>query len=333
MAVSYKDISQLTQKSTVVGTEKIVISDTAYITPSQIGGTPVLPTNLAYIGQTEGTATYVEGGSTLPAPSNSGQFLSSQWNSLTSAYEWGVSELCYISLGLYPGYNKGFFVDGSGGEAYFNTYGLTYAGYSDWSCIAHGTGNSRVTLQDTLDSIALPSVTSSDSGKFLYVAYDSVKGWHWEKTNAITHYSTYIYSAYDFSFIATGSLGYTWLNTEGIRKEDFSDWSWIKTSYYDSGAGATLTKTLQTDLNLKYEKPSGGIPKTDLASAVQTSLGKADTALQSFTESDPVFTASAAHGISSTDITNWNAKQKAITVSTSEPTSSQGSNGDIWIVI
>ena len=36
-----------------------------------------------------------------------------------------------------------------------------------------------------------------------------------------------------------------------------------------------------------YSKPSGGIPKTDLESAVQTSLGKADTALQSFTESDP----------------------------------------------
>ena len=30
-----------------------------------------------------------------------------------------------------------------------------------------------------------------------------------------------------------------------------------------------------------YSKPSGGIPKTDLASAVQTSLGKADTAIQS----------------------------------------------------
>ena len=36
-----------------------------------------------------------------------------------------------------------------------------------------------------------------------------------------------------------------------------------------------------------YTKPSGGIPKTDLADSVQTSLGKADTALQSFTESDP----------------------------------------------
>lgn len=33
-----------------------------------------------------------------------------------------------------------------------------------------------------------------------------------------------------------------------------------------------------------YSKPSGGIPKTDLASDVQTSLGKADTALQSYTE-------------------------------------------------
>lgn len=30
-----------------------------------------------------------------------------------------------------------------------------------------------------------------------------------------------------------------------------------------------------------YTKPSGGIPKSDLSSAVQTSLGKADTALQS----------------------------------------------------
>ena len=33
-----------------------------------------------------------------------------------------------------------------------------------------------------------------------------------------------------------------------------------------------------------YSKPSGGISKSDLASAVQASLGKADTALQSYTE-------------------------------------------------
>ena len=38
---------------------------------------------------------------------------------------------------------------------------------------------------------------------------------------------------------------------------------------------------VETQLAAKYVKPSGGIPKTDLASAVQTSLGKADSALQS----------------------------------------------------
>lgn len=36
----------------------------------------------------------------------------------------------------------------------------------------------------------------------------------------------------------------------------------------------------QTTANAKYTKPTSGIPKTDLASAVQESLGKADTALQ-----------------------------------------------------
>lgn len=44
-------------------------------------------------------------------------------------------------------------------------------------------------------------------------------------------------------------------------------------------AGWGFTKNTGT-----YSKPSSGIPKSDLASAVQTSLGKADTALQSYTE-------------------------------------------------
>ena len=36
MAITYKDIDLLSQKSSVVGTEKIPVSDTEYITPSQI---------------------------------------------------------------------------------------------------------------------------------------------------------------------------------------------------------------------------------------------------------------------------------------------------------
>ena len=40
------------------------------------------------------------------------------------------------------------------------------------------------------------------------------------------------------------------------------------------------TDTNQTAWSAKYDKPANGIPKTDLESAVQTSLGKADSALQ-----------------------------------------------------
>ena len=42
-----------------------------------------------------------------------------------------------------------------------------------------------------------------------------------------------------------------------------------------------VTSLDKSDWNAKYDLPSGGIPKADMAEAVQTSLGKADTALQS----------------------------------------------------
>src|SRR5689334_11591086 len=40
--------------------------------------------------------------------------------------------------------------------------------------------------------------------------------------------------------------------------------------------GGTATSPTVPNLAAKYEKPAGGIPKTDLASAVQTSLNTAD---------------------------------------------------------
>ena len=38
MGVTYKDINLLTQKASVAGSEKLPVSDTEYITPSQIAG-------------------------------------------------------------------------------------------------------------------------------------------------------------------------------------------------------------------------------------------------------------------------------------------------------
>ena len=74
-----------------------------------------------------------------------------------------------------------------------------------------------------------------------------------------------------------------------------------------------------------YTKPSGGIPKSDLASAVQTSLGKADTALQS------------------APVTSVNSKTGAVTLNASDVgalpstytapvTSVDGKTGDVQIM-
>ena len=56
----------------------------------------------------------------------------------------------------------------------------------------------------------------------------------------------------------------------------------------DSGSKASdfATAAQGAKADSAYQKPSGGIPDTDLSSAVQTSLGKADTALQSQVNAD-----------------------------------------------
>lgn len=66
------------------------------------------------------------------------------------------------------------------------------------------------------------------------------------------------------------------------------DTEWINPSgggAVESVNGKTGAVVLDANDVGAYTKPSGGIPATDLASAVQTSLGKADTALQA--ETDP----------------------------------------------
>ncbi len=107
--------------------------------------------------------------------------------------------------------------------------------------------------------------------------------------NIFDNYALFVYPVQDDC-----SIGFAEVTGNGWEYPDWDYW--------------VVAGSERTAWNAKYDKPSGGIPKTDLASAVQTSLGKADTALQSFTETDPIFLASAAHGITSSDITAWNAK-------------------------
>ena len=80
-----------------------------------------------------------------------------------------------------------------------------------------------------------------------------------------------------------------------------------------------LASAVQTSLgkaDTAYQKPSGGIPKTDLASAVQTSLGKADSAVQSITATgDATGKATVSSGAASIGLTLKNSGVTAGTYS------------------
>lgn len=81
---------------------------------------------------------------------------------------------------------------------------------------------------------------------------------------------------------------------------------------------------LWTAVNKKYEKPSTGIPKSDLTSTVQTSLGKADSAVQSVKEGSTNGTIS----VDGTDVKVKGFGTAASTDASDYATSAQGTKAD-----
>lgn len=79
---------------------------------------------------------------------------------------------------------------------------------------------------------------------------------------------------------------------------------------HTSNTDIHVTAAQKTAWSAKYDKPTGGIPKTDLASDVQTSLGKADTALQEHQDISALTNHVANNDIHVTTAnkTAWNAK-------------------------
>ena len=77
-----------------------------------------------------------------------------------------------------------------------------------------------------------------------------------------------------------------------------------------------VTSEQKTAWSAKYDKPSSGIPKSDLASAVQTSLGKADSALQEHQDISALTNHVANNDIHVTtdDKTAWNSKAEVFTI-------------------
>lgn len=92
----------------------------------------------------------------------------------------------------------------------------------------------------------------------------------------------------DVYYVEAVSAGYIWLTSDSQPNGYWEELGETFDVTVDSELSATSenpvqNKVINAALAAKgtYSKPSGGIPKSDLSSAVQTSLGKADTALQS----------------------------------------------------
>lgn len=113
---------------------------------------------------------------------------------------------------------------------------------------------------------------SGESGK-IYVALDTNLTYRWSGT-------AYVEISKSLALGETSATAYA-----GDKGKANADNIATLLGYFSSGiTKAQLADAVQTSLgkaDTAYQKPSTGIPKTDLASAVQTSLGKADTALQS----------------------------------------------------
>ena len=93
----------------------------------------------------------------------------------------------------------------------------------------------------------------------------------------------------------------------------------IPTSDLASGIVTSLGKA-----DTAYQKASTGIPKTDLESGVQTSLGKADTAVQSVVSGS----ANGTISVDGTDVAVKGLGSAAYTASTAYATSAQGGKAD-----
>lgn len=121
-------------------------------------------------------------------------------------------------------------------------------------------------VDDVLEYANITSFpVTGESGK-IYVALDTNKTYRWSG-------SAYVEIAQGLALGETSSTAFP-----GDRGKAIED-------KIPSSASSSNKLATALDVSAKYTKPSTGIPKTDLESGVQTSLGKADTALQ--TETDP----------------------------------------------
>jgi hypothetical protein len=105
-----------------------------------------------------------------------------------------------------------------------------------------------------------------------------------QPTDVANHEGEYFISSFGGTAVGIPVNIGDWIVSTGTEWKKIDNTDAIATVAGLAPANGDISKTsLITTLGIdkKYEKPSTGIPKTDLASGVQTSLGKADSSIQS----------------------------------------------------
>ena len=151
-------------------------------------------------------------------------------------------------------------------------------------------------VDDVLEYETKSSFPSTGEGGKIYVDISTNLTYRWSgsayveisKSLALGETSSTAYAGDKGKTLATNLSNHTGNTTVHITASERTSWngkenasnkvtSWSATTTHTNYPSEKLVKD---SLDGKYAKPSDGIPKSDLASAVQTSLGKADTALQ-----------------------------------------------------
>lgn len=134
----------------------------------------------------------------------------------------------------------------------------------------------KAATPDNLDTITIPAATDEKAGVMTAAEHSKLAGVA-DNANNYTHPTT----SGNKHIPSGGSSGQIlrW-SADGTASCGTETGATLYGSTGQNTDGAMTQKAVTDELADKYEKPSGGIPKTDLASDVQTSLGKADSALQ-----------------------------------------------------
>ena len=145
--------------------------------------------------------------------------------------------------------------------------------------------------------VTVQSLPSTGVANTIYIVESTGKRYVYESNQWIEVSSNNKYAEYIWVNDSWESLGgidvdvdlsdyYTKSETDGLLsgKQNVIDTSHkLNADLVDDGNATNkfVTSSDKTTWSAKYDKPSGGIPSTDMTNEVQTSLGKADTALQS----------------------------------------------------